>query len=288
MPELSRRAQTAAAPLDDKTLESPTAPSGAVQSLKPGRKRMRTGANKGERRPTADARLKPAADQVRSHAKRRSSKDEDGAGDTRTVTERRQAQIVRAAIRLFSERGYFQTTIDDIADAIGVSKGLIYRYFKDKNDLLFYSLRYVHEKYRADEIPDLIAAIGPLGALIKVMSLHCHLAKDHTLEVVLAYRSTTDLLPEQRRHLKILESKTARMIRQCLEACVHGGLMHSVNTDIMSYQYLMFGHTWALKNWAFRDRHSVDEYMAEGENVLVRPFLTPAGLEELKKIKQDA
>ncbi len=205
----------------------------------------------------------------------------------RSLPERRRAQIVEAAVRLFSERGYFQSTIDDIADEIKLSKGLIYRYFKDKNDLLFYSLRHVHEKYRPEVIPELIAEVGPLAALIQLMSLHCRLAKDHTLEVALAYRSTRDLLPEQRREMKILESKTARMIRQCLEACFHGGLMTSMNTEVMAYQYVMFGHTWALKNWAFRDRLSADEYMAEGENILVSPFLTPAGKKELERIKGD-
>ncbi len=151
--------------------------------------------------------------------------------------------------------------------------------------MLFYSLRHVHEKYRPEAIPQLIAEGGPL---IRLMTLHCGLAKDHTLEVALAYRSTRDLLPEQRREIKILESKTARMIRQCLDACFHSGLMTSINTEVMSYQYIMFGHTWALKNWAFRDRLSVDEYMAEGENILVRPFLTAAGVSELERIKASA
>ncbi len=48
----------------------------------------------------------------------------------------------------------------------------------------------------------------------------------------------------------------------------------------------MYGHTWALKNWAFRDRYSADEYMAEGENILVKPFLTASGQTELAKSRQ--
>lgn len=210
---------------------------------------------------------------------------DDVADEAPTVPEKRRAQIVDAAIRLFSERGYFQTTIEDVANRVPVSKGLVYRYFKDKNDLLFFCLRYVLEIYKPDEVPQLISEFGPLGALIKVINLHCVLAREHILEVVLAYKSTKDLLPEQRRQIKILESKMARMIRQCLENAIHDGLINPVNTDIMAYQYIMFGHAWALKNWAFRDRYSADEYMAEGENILVKPFLTEAGLAEFKKIK---
>lgn len=62
--------------------------------------------------------------------------------------------------------------------------------------------------------------------------------------------------------------------------------MKPLNTDIMAYQFIMYGHTWALKNWAFRDRYSADEYMAEGENILVKPFLTASGQTELAKSRQ--
>lgn len=211
---------------------------------------------------------------------------EDGAAvEPQTVPEKRRAQIVAAAVRLFSKRGYFQTTIEDIANAVPVSKGLVYKYFKDKTDLLFYCLRYVLEKYNLEDVPQFIAELGPLGALIKVMNVQCEIAREHTPEIVLAYKSTSDLTPELARQIKILESKSARMIRLCLDGCVHSGFMNSVNTDVMAYQYIMYGHTWALKNWVFRDRYSADEYMAEGENILIKPFLTEAGLAELRKIK---
>ncbi len=83
----------------------------------------------------------------------------------------------------------------------------------------------------------------------------------------------------------MLESKISRLIEQCLEACVNGGLMHKVNTEIMAYQFIMYGHSWALKNWAFRDRYSHQEYMLEGEKILIIPFLTDAGRKEMETIR---
>jgi AcrR family transcriptional regulator len=198
-----------------------------------------------------------------------------------TVPERRRAQIVATAVRLFSEHGYFQTTIEDIANAIPVSKGLVYKYFKDKDALLFFCMRYVLDKYNLDDVPQLISKIGPLGALLAVMRIQCSIAQEHRLETTLAYRSTADLSAELSRKIKVLESKTVRIIRQCLDSCIRQGLMSEINTDIMAYQYLMYGHTWALKNWAFRDRYTADEYMSEGRNLLLEPFLTELGRAEL-------
>ncbi len=54
----------------------------------------------------------------------------------RALVQERQKQILDAAARVFSEKGFDATTIRDVARAAGVSDGLLYRYFKNKQDLL--------------------------------------------------------------------------------------------------------------------------------------------------------
>lgn len=49
----------------------------------------------------------------------------------------RQANIINAAIELFSEKGYNATTTAEIAKKANVAEGTIFRYFKTKKDLLF-------------------------------------------------------------------------------------------------------------------------------------------------------
>jgi AcrR family transcriptional regulator len=44
--------------------------------------------------------------------------------------------IQQVALRLFQERGYEQTTVEQIADAAGVSPATVYRYFMSKEDLV--------------------------------------------------------------------------------------------------------------------------------------------------------
>ncbi|HNC74736.1 MAG TPA: helix-turn-helix domain-containing protein, partial [Elusimicrobiota bacterium] len=47
-------------------------------------------------------------------------------------------RVMRAALRLFVEKGINATTIKDIARAGGVSEGALYRHFKSKEDLAFH------------------------------------------------------------------------------------------------------------------------------------------------------
>jgi AcrR family transcriptional regulator len=44
-------------------------------------------------------------------------------------------KIIKHALKIFAQKGYFRTTVDDIAQATGVGKGTVYLYFKDKANL---------------------------------------------------------------------------------------------------------------------------------------------------------
>ena len=49
--------------------------------------------------------------------------------------EERPAEITQAALEAFAEHGYAATRVDDVAKRAGVSKGLLYLYFKTKEEL---------------------------------------------------------------------------------------------------------------------------------------------------------
>jgi AcrR family transcriptional regulator len=44
--------------------------------------------------------------------------------------------IIDSALHLFAEKGYASTSINDIAQSANISKGLMYNYFKSKEDVL--------------------------------------------------------------------------------------------------------------------------------------------------------
>lgn len=44
-------------------------------------------------------------------------------------------RIIKSAIKLFVQKGFFNTTVDDIARSARIAKGTVYLYFKDKSDI---------------------------------------------------------------------------------------------------------------------------------------------------------
>ena len=51
--------------------------------------------------------------------------------------EMRRAEIINAAMLLFMEKGYLNTTTQDIVDKVNISRGLLYYHFKNKEDILY-------------------------------------------------------------------------------------------------------------------------------------------------------
>ncbi len=55
----------------------------------------------------------------------------------REKRERRRAEILHAALKAFRDNGYHTTTLEDIADQLGVRKTALYHYFPDKESILY-------------------------------------------------------------------------------------------------------------------------------------------------------
>ena len=63
-------------------------------------------------------------------------RDDEMTSQRFNKTIERKKEIIKAAMQLFSEKGYAQTSMRDIARTMGVSLGLCYRYF-DSKQILF-------------------------------------------------------------------------------------------------------------------------------------------------------
>ena len=205
--------------------------------------------------------------------------------DPKLVGERRQ-QILNAAIKLFSEQGYYSTTIQHIAREAGISVGLIYQYFRDKDDVLFLTLKLVLDTYEK-EIPAALEGVDhPLERLCLAIGAYCRVVDKLREATVLTYRSTKSLRADRRIFIKDGEIRTNRLLEACLRACIAGGHVRPVDDHLLVYQYVLFAHAWALKQWYLRDRYSLDEYVDEGIKLLVEPFLTEKGRTAITRIKR--
>lgn len=92
-------------------------------------------------------------------------------------------QILSISAKLFIEKGYDKTSIQDIINALGMSKGAIYHHFKSKEEILNAVLEQ-RSNYNTQMFSNLIANIKARNAKEKLVRI---------LEQVLADRDTHSL-----------------------------------------------------------------------------------------------
>src|SRR5688572_32815841 len=67
--------------------------------------------------------------------------------------------ILRAAIDVFAERGFFHAQVADVARAAGIAAGTVYLYFRSKDDLLVS----VFERTMREALAEARAAVEGVG-----------------------------------------------------------------------------------------------------------------------------
>lgn len=88
---------------------------------------------------------------------------------TPQVKDRRE-QIVQAALRVFAQKGYDRATNQDIADEAGITPGLIYHYFKSKQDLLKAAIEGFPARQFLRSLPKEMLTLPP-EALLRSMAI---------------------------------------------------------------------------------------------------------------------
>jgi AcrR family transcriptional regulator len=88
---------------------------------------------------------------------------------TPQVKDRRE-QIVQAALRVFAQKGFDRATNQDIADEAGITPGLIYHYFKSKQDLLKAAIEGFPARQFLRSLPKEMLALPP-EALLRSMAM---------------------------------------------------------------------------------------------------------------------
>jgi TetR/AcrR family fatty acid metabolism transcriptional regulator len=137
--------------------------------------------------------------------------------------------ILRAAIDVFAERGYFNAQVADVARAAGVAAGTVYLYFKNKDDLLVSifdrSMRdgLTHSRAQVADLRD------PRERLLRLARGHlARLGQDRNLAVVFQV--------ELRQSTKFMERFSSTLLRDYLglirEAIADGQRQGLFRTDI--------------------------------------------------------
>jgi AcrR family transcriptional regulator len=171
-------------------------------------------------------------------------------------------RILTEAMRLFLEKGYHGTSVDDITQAAGLTKGALYWHFKSKDALL----RKIIERYEKSFLDGVIHTVGEVkgGALdkfekyIRFNSAFAY----YNRELCVSFETLAGELvgahhriePEFRRIYKKYETFLSKLIMQGKKEKV---FKRQLDTDLSALAIMAFHHG-VLVQWSM-NRSEIDE-----------------------------
>jgi AcrR family transcriptional regulator len=88
-------------------------------------------------------------------------------------------QILAAAAKIFTAKGFHPTKVEEIATAAGVGKGTVYEYFSSKTEVFREMLSYLLEFYKQYFEERLDRSKSVREQLFTIMSTHAHFLKNN-------------------------------------------------------------------------------------------------------------
>jgi AcrR family transcriptional regulator len=142
--------------------------------------------------------------------------------------------VIRAAAREFNRKGYHNTSLDDIAAALEVTKPTVYYYVTSKEQLLFEcfvaGVEQIHAAFRA--VRELaVPARGRLNAVLR----HYGEAVASEFGWCMVRAEDQDLSPAMSRHIKSLKSEIDQGIRRLIREGIQDGSIEPCDPKMTAF-----------------------------------------------------
>jgi AcrR family transcriptional regulator len=141
--------------------------------------------------------------------------------------------ILRAAARVFRDRGFAETGMREVAQAADLSLGNLYYYFASKADLLYFC-----QDHSVSRMLEAVAAVRrrrlkPATALRRIVVAHLTCTLDE-LDGAAAHTEVDALPPARRRRIVARRDRYERAVRAVVREGVRGGAFHRCDPALVT------------------------------------------------------
>ncbi|MER6981209.1 TetR/AcrR family transcriptional regulator [Streptomyces carpinensis] len=188
-------------------------------------------------------------------------------------------EIVDAAAQIIHRKGYSATSIQDIAEAVGVLKGSLYHYVKSKEDFL-YAIIDGATQVALQEIQAVARMeAGPVDRLTAFVGTHVRFATSHLTAYSIRLREMRELGQERREKIQADGAAYNQVMRDVLVQGQQQGVFDAgMDVDLMTT--IVLGQMNALTRWYREDGPYTPEQLADVfARTVVSAVISDRGLE---------
>jgi AcrR family transcriptional regulator len=186
----------------------------------------------------------------------------------------READLLAAATRLFRERGFHATSMQDLGEALGMNRGSLYHYVVSKDELLWLILGRAFDLLEARVVPILAADAPPLDRLQEAIREHLRVAADHADELSLIQIELRSLPAERRAEMIERRNAYEGLWRAAIRDGIAEGSLRSVDVRLAGIGILS-ACNWFTQWFRSTGPLTADEVAERFSDLFLRGLLRP-------------
>lgn len=160
--------------------------------------------------------------------------------------EARREEILRAATKILRDKGYHGTSMQDIADAVGMYKGSLYQHIDNKEDVAYEII--------LEGLKNTVDVLEQSCATASTFSEKLRLAVEHNIRYTALNRDVLAVMLENTKHLSkerrepIVEQqhRYEKNFIDILEGGIKAGEFRQVDTKVVAFAII------GMCNWVYR------------------------------------
>jgi AcrR family transcriptional regulator len=146
----------------------------------------------------------------------------------------REQQILQQALRLFSQAGYHGTSLQEIADELGITRPAFYYYFRSKDDLLWRLIGSLGDQLLEEVRPVVDEPLTPLEKLHKLLVAHTRtiLGNPEAFKIYFTERHLVD--PRRDRQLRRGEEQYITLYEEVIADAQRDGVVRQGDPHLLA------------------------------------------------------
>lgn len=151
------------------------------------------------------------------------------------MSNNKKEEIIKAATRLFCEKGFSSTSVQDIVNEVNISKGTLYYYFTSKQQILFevisrgmqLMLPFVKEIYNSP--------LSPKDKLRKIIKTHLKWLLENIDMISVGLHDRDRLIPEYRKKYMKQRDEYQKIIERIIKEGIKQKQFPALNVKLITY-----------------------------------------------------
>jgi AcrR family transcriptional regulator len=196
--------------------------------------------------------------------------------DQINATDKVRKKIVDAASVLYAQKGFAATSIQEIAEAAGVTLPVTYHYVKKKSEIMRLIMEDVLNTFREGLTHEIKGLEDPQRKLATAMELYLEIVDRHREKLLLIYQKSASLDRASKTRVMQLEVEVSEIFGGIVREGIDLGLFKAVDVDFMAYNIIILAHMWVLKGWHFKQRLTLDRFIDLHRGAILDALRPPA------------